>query len=61
MARLLGRILAHGLVFLLALAIFYAGLGVGLTHNPVVGMAIWVAALAVGIINLLCIVFVRWR
>ncbi|MXZ89939.1 MAG: hypothetical protein F4W95_00480 [Chloroflexi bacterium] len=61
MAPLLGRILAHGLIFLLALAIFYAGMGVGLTYNPIVGMAIWIAAVAVGITNLICIAFVRWR
>ena len=42
MARLAVAVLVHGLVFLVAVVLGYAGLGVGLAASPVLGVALWV-------------------
>lgn len=44
--------LAHALLFLMAVVVFYVGLGVGLQHNPGLGTALWVAAGAIVALNL---------
>ena len=38
------RITAHILLFLVAVAVFYLGLGIGLSWNPAVGTLLWLAA-----------------
>ena len=47
--------------FLVAVVIFYLGLGVGLAFNPLLGTLLWILALAVAGLNLYLIVrrFVR--
>lgn len=41
----------HALTFLVAVVIFYFGLGVGLAFNPTLGTLLWVAAFAVAGLN----------
>ena len=43
---------AHGMLFLLAVVVFYIGLGVGLQHNPDLGSALWIAAGGILALNL---------
>ena len=38
------RISAHVLLFLAAVAVFFLGLGIGLSQNPTVGTLLWLAA-----------------
>ena len=57
-ARVAIRVGAHALVFLAALAIFYLGLGVGLTLNPMLGTVLWLAAFALAGLNLFWML--RW-
>ena len=38
------RVSAHVGLFLVALAVFYLGLGLGLSWNPTVGTLLWLAA-----------------
>ena len=38
------RITAHILLFLVAVAVFYLGLGIGLSRDPAVGTLLWLAA-----------------
>ena len=38
------RIAAHALLFLLAVVVFYLGLGLGLSFNPLLGSLLWLAA-----------------
>ncbi len=45
------RIAGHVVVFLLAVVVFYLGLGVGLALNPLLGMLLWVAAVTIGVLN----------
>ena len=53
------RVIVHVLLFMLALAVFYLGLGIGLTHNPTIGTAMWGAAAMIVAINLVLIM--RWK
>ncbi len=46
------RIVGHVGVFLLAVVVFYLGLGVGLAFNPLLGMLLWAVAGAIGVLNL---------
>ena len=43
---------AHGMLFLLAVVVFYIGLGVGLQHNSDLGSALWIAAGGIVALNL---------
>ena len=43
------RIVGHVGVFLLAVVVFYLGLGLAL--NPLSGMLLWAAAVAIGVLN----------
>ena len=49
----IARIAAHALLFVLAVAVFYLGLGVGLALNPALGMLLWVASAGLVAVNLL--------
>ena len=42
----------HAFVFLVAVMIFYFGLGVGLAHDPLLGTLMLLLAFAVGGVNL---------
>ena len=46
----------HGGVFLLAVVVFYLGLGVGLQVSPTWGTALWAAAAAIAALNVLWII-----
>ncbi len=50
---------AHALLFILAVFVFYLGLGVGLAFIPSLGTLLWVAAAGLVAVNLLWIF--RWR
>ena len=47
------KTVAHVLLFLLAIVVFYFGLGVGLQYNSNLGSALWVAAAAIALLNLI--------
>ncbi len=51
------RITAQILLFGVAIVVFYLGLGVGLAVNPLAGTLLWVAAGAIGVLNLAWIVW----
>ncbi len=53
------RVVVHVLLFVLAIAVFYLGLGIGLSYNPTIGTAMWGAAAMITGINLVCIM--RWK
>ena len=42
----------HLLLFLVAVVVFYLGLGIGLAWNPAVGTILWVVAGAIALGNL---------
>ncbi len=46
------RITAHILLFLVAVAVFYLGLGIGLSRDPAVGTLLWLAAALIAVGNL---------
>ena len=46
----------HTALFLVAIVVFYLGLGVGLQVSPVGGYVLWVVALALVLLNVLWIV-----
>ena len=50
------RIVAHILLFALAVVVFYLGLGVGLALNPALGTLLWIIAAGVFALNLYWIV-----
>ena len=50
------QIVVHVLLFVLAVIVFYFGLGVGLQFNPALGTLLWLIAAAIVILNLLWIV-----
>ena len=58
MTTTIARIVAHILLFALAVVVFYLGLGVGLALNPLVGTLLWIVAAGVVALNLFWIV--RW-
>lgn len=43
----------HALIFLLAVVVFWVGLGAGLQFNPNVGTVLWIAAAVIVALNLL--------
>ena len=55
MAHLLGRVLVHGFVFFLAVAVFYTGLGVGLAASSVPGSVLCILALVIAVGNVVWI------
>ena len=50
------RVAAHVLLFVLAVIVFYLGLGLGLQFNPTLGTILWLVAGALVALNLLWIV-----
>lgn len=50
------KVVAHVLLFILALAVFYFGLGVGLAFNPALGTLLWLVAAGIAVGNILWIV-----
>ena len=46
------RIATHALLFLLAVVVFYLGLGLGLQFNPLLGSLLWLAAGTIVALNL---------
>ncbi len=46
------KITAHVLLFVLAIIVFYLGLGLGLQFNPVLGTLLWIVAGTVVALNL---------
>ena len=49
------KIVAHVVLFLVAIIVFYLGLGIGLSANPAIGTALWVVAAAIAVANLIWI------
>ena len=47
------RVTAHVLLFVLAVVVFYVGLGLGLQYNPTLGTVLWFASAAIVALNLL--------
>ena len=54
--RRVAKLTAHVSLFLLALAVFYFGLGIGLQYNSTYGTLLWIAAIAIAVLNVLWIV-----
>ena len=50
------RIVAHILLFAVAVVVFYLGLGVGLALNPALGTLLWIIAAGLAALNLYWIV-----
>lgn len=53
------KIAIHVLLFVVAIIVFYLGLGVGLIMNPTAGTILWAVAAAIGVGNLLWILWPR--
>ena len=53
------KIVAHVLIFILALVVFYLGLGIGLALNPSLGTLLWLVAAGIAIGNILWILHSR--
>ncbi len=53
------KIAIHVLLFILAIIVFYLGLGVGLALNPTAGTILWIVAAAIGVGNLFWILWPR--
>ncbi len=51
------RIAIHIVLFLVAIAIFYLGLGIGLATNPTIGTVLWFVSGAMFAGNLLWLIF----
>ena len=49
------RIVAHVLLFLLAIVVFYVGLWAGLQVRPALGNGLWITAGAIAVFNLIWI------
>ena len=56
MAGTIAKIVAHVLLFGLAVVVFFFGLGVGLAFNPALGTLLWAAAAGIVGLNVLWIV-----
>ena len=50
------KMAVHVLLFVVAIAFFYIGLGIGLQHNPNLGTILWIVAAGIAVANLLWIV-----
>lgn len=55
MAHLARSVLVHGFVFLLAVVVFYTGIGVGLAASSVPGSALIILALVIAVGNVVWI------
>ena len=47
------KIAAHALLFVIAIVVFFLGLGIGLQYNSNLGTLLWVAAAAIAGLNVL--------
>ena len=47
------KIAVHALLFVIAVVVFFLGLGVGLQYNPTLGTLLWIAAGAIAALNVL--------
>ena len=47
------KTIIHALIFLLAVVVFWAGLGAGLQFSPPLGTALWIVAAIIVALNLL--------
>ena len=52
MTTVVARIVAHVLLFAVAVVVFYLGLGVGLALNPALGTFLWIVAAGLFGLNL---------
>ncbi len=52
MTTAIARIVGHILLFVLAVVVFYLGLGVGLALNPTLGTLLWILAAGLFALNL---------
>ena len=50
------KFIAHGFLFVIAIIVFYVGLGIGLQHDPTIGSILWLVAAAIAVLNLIWIV-----
>ncbi len=55
------RMAAHAALFLVAVVVFYLGLGVGLQVSPTWGTVLWAVAIALVLLNILWIIRSRAR
>ena len=55
------RIVAHVLLFVIAVVVFYLGLGLGLQYSPTIGTVLWIVSAAIVTLNLMWIVRSRGR
>lgn len=46
------KIVAHVLVFVAAVLVFYLGLGIGLALNPFIGTVLWIVAAVIAVLNI---------
>ena len=51
-AKRAAKVTVHVLLFLLAVVVFYLGLGVGLQVSPILGTFLWIAAGVIAALNL---------
>ena len=49
------KVAAHALLFVIAVVVFYLGLGLGLQYNANLGTLLWIAAAAIAGLNVLWI------
>ena len=56
MTTAIARTVGHILLFVLAVVVFYLGLGVGLALNPTLGTLLWILAAGLFALNLFWIV-----
>ena len=47
------KLAVHALLFVIAVVVFFLGLGVGLQYNPTLGTLLWIAAAAIAGLNVL--------
>ena len=47
------KIAAHALLFVIAVMVFFFGLGVRLQHNPLLGTLLWLVAGGIAALNVL--------
>ena len=47
----------RSLLFVVAVVVFFLGLGIGLAFNPIIGLILWVVAPAIAVSNL---VWILW-
>ena len=55
------RIVAHVLLFVIAVVVFYLGLGLGFQSSPTIGAVLWIVSAAIVTLNLMWIVRAQGR